>query len=290
MSKPAAPSPVVSDGYEDLIKYDTIRVTTEAHHSEALFCPGPHGPTIFYKNELIRLCGCRGDVCFAVPYLVDPTDHRTVTPHYIMTRQFRELNPAERAILGLPLFGNWDQVTRYGLKEGGEIATANGHRRLAAAMHHCFDQGDLGRAARFGTQLGEPSLDPKRDPRLFEIGDLFIRGIPDSQPLAVRELHPWPIAYRVHTRTLAQTDADWQLEVVPPRGDQPARAAEGLSLREMEELTRELHRREMHERRLALAEGRERPQTVLKVTRSVSLPTPYEPRGARDADKSTKEN
>ncbi len=249
------------DGYLGHVSYDMVRVTTEAHYSEALFRPlGPHGRTLFYKHELIRLVGQRCDVCFAVPYLADPTSKR-VAPQYIMLRQFRELNPAERAYLGLPLFGGWDLVTRHGI-EGAKKAACRGAAKMAA-------KGDAWGADRCVKGI-DLFPDKDSDPRNFTVGEMLIRGL-DGLPAATRELHPWPVVYRVAARLVGEPDTAW---ATVKRLGKPMAA---ITAAELRALMPELHHVEMTDRQAAQRADRAWRQTEWRTTASVTLPTPYEP-------------
>ena len=185
-------------GHMDLIEYDMVRVTTERHTSEALF---REDRVLFERNELIRLVAQHGDVCFAVPYLLDPVAGRREA-HYIMLRQFRELNPAERASLGLSLHGNWDAVTRYGLA---------GARRAALAHAEAHETHRPDGKWRRGTKCREEDVtpDPKLDPRKFTIGVLATRHLTAGQQPAARDLHPWPVVAAVSERRRGGGEADW---------------------------------------------------------------------------------
>ena len=245
-----------------LVPYDMVRVTTEAHYSSALFCLGPHDRTLFYKHELIRLCDQNDDLYFAVPYLADPDDEKKVARNYIMARQFRELNPAERASLGLPLFGGWDLVTRYGLE---------GARRAARAKAREMDaHGDGWGAERYSKGV-DLLPDKESDPRNFTIGELRVRGL-DGLPAAKRELHPWPVVYTVTQRFAGEGDDAWRPVV---RFGKPMTA---LAADHWRALMTELHNVEMQGRLDAHAADRNFRQTEFRTTAGVALPTPYESR------------
>jgi hypothetical protein len=153
-------------GWMNWMDLDVIRVVTEPITSQAVML-NPLKRVLFERHEVVRVCAERTGVFFVVPYLCDPQSERVIQ-HAVWPRQFRNLNPVERAYLGLQLHGGWDRVTRYG----------------------------------YGDNRGHGLLDPTLDPRDFEIGPLFERR-PEDLPACQRELHRWPVVGRVDSRPLS---------------------------------------------------------------------------------------
>ena len=263
-TKPATPA-VDPSGITDLVSFDMVRVATENHYSEAVFRL-PEDRVIFHKNEVIRLCGSNGDLHFAVPYLVDPLEPKRVVPKYIMARQFRELNPAERAYLGLSLFGDWDLVTRKGLA----ATTPDALNRANALNRKMRDR--AGDYDGYGSCESASPPDPKLDPRAFVIGPLVVRGLAAGQQTAKRDLHPWPCVATVSERRVGETDADWRPTVV--RG----RTGTRLPLDEARALVADADAQQVQAVIAAFGRGETNHRRIeFRLTYGVGLPEPYEP-------------